>query len=199
MIKAPEQISVVDFEQWALLPENAQRHYELIEGEIREKMVANSQSSNVAMVLGSFITVHVLQYKLGRVTGADGGYRVGDGRYIPDVAFISAKRQAQDPKAAYNPLAPDLAVEVLSPSDDPDETRYKLSQYLAANVVVWFVNPEKRYVEVHTPAKMPRRLGVSDILEGDAVLEGFRLALNVLFPEETPAPDSPPADSAASE
>ncbi|MEJ5197516.1 MAG: SdrD B-like domain-containing protein, partial [Anaerolineae bacterium] len=49
------------------------------------------------------------------VTGADGGYRVGDERYIPDVAFVSQSRQPAPSRDAYNAIAPDLAVEVLSP------------------------------------------------------------------------------------
>jgi hypothetical protein len=59
------------------------------------------------MLIGSLITVFVMQNKLGFVTGADGGYIVSGERYIPDTAFMSVKRQPIQPDVAYNPVAPD--------------------------------------------------------------------------------------------
>jgi len=119
----------------------------------------------------------------GYITGADGGYQIGDERYLPDVAFVSKARQPEPSHETYNPLPPDLAVEVLSPSDQPDVMRLKLANYLAAGTVVWVVNPETRTVEVYTPDKRAYRLGADGTLDGGEVLPGLALPVKDLFPD----------------
>jgi Uma2 family endonuclease len=117
------------------------------------------------------------------VTGEAGGYTVGDERYIPDVAFISKTRQPEPCRLAYNPLPPDLAVEVLSPTDDPRYVRVKIGNYLGAGVVVWVVDPDTKTVEIYTPGQPVQRLTISGVLEGGAVLPGFRMPVSEMFPD----------------
>ena len=109
-IMTPEQ-----FDQWALHPDHADRAYEFIAGEIVEKMVSNNESSNIGYNIGAAIHAYAREHDSGRVSGEQGGYIVNGERYIPDVGYISKARQAVRSKDAYNPLAPDLAVEVVSP------------------------------------------------------------------------------------
>jgi Uma2 family endonuclease len=75
-----------------MLPENLERNYELIAGEIVEKKVSNSRASRIAawfiMKLGLFVDDH----ELGNITATDGGYIVSGERYIPDAAFLSKSR-----------------------------------------------------------------------------------------------------------
>jgi Uma2 family endonuclease len=183
MAVTTQPITVAEFERLAAQPQNADRRLEFVGGEISE-VVSNSYSSLVANKISFFIQLHLMQKGLaGYVTGADGGYQIGDERYLPDVAFISKARQPQPSHETYNPLAPDLAVEVLSPSDQPDVMRLKLANYLAAGVVVWVVNPEARTVEVYTPGKRAYRLGVDDTLDGGDVLPGLALPVKDFFPE----------------
>jgi len=183
MAVTTQPITVEEFERLALQPENTDRRLEFVGGEINE-VVSNSYSSLVAarilIRLGAFLEG---ANAVGYLTGADGGYQVGEERYIPDVAFVSKARQPQPSHETYNPLAPDLAVEVLSPSDQHDVMRLKLANYLAAGTVVWVVNPEAKTVEVYTPGKRAYRLGADGALDGGEVLPGLSLPVKDLFPD----------------
>src|SRR5690606_22485094 len=132
--------SVEAFDQFVMLPENAEKLFEYIGGEIVE-VPSNPYVSAIAMLIGSLILVFVREKKLGHVTGEAGGYMVAGERYAPDVAFISYVKQPQLVKQGYNPNPPDLAVEVVS-SDRADELhmlRIKVTNYLAVGTVVWVV------------------------------------------------------------
>jgi Uma2 family endonuclease len=176
------EIPASEFERFVALPENADRSFELIGGEIVE-VVSNGKSSALGALMTVLIGGFVLQNKLGFTTGADGGYMIGTQRYIPDCAFMSTARQAKPTPEAYNALPPDLAVEVLSPSNTPDEIAIKVDNYLRAGVVVWVVNPDAERVTVHRPDAPPQTYGINDTLDGGNVLPGFTLPVRDIFPE----------------
>lgn len=182
MVIQTRSVTPEAFDRFVLLPENRDRNFELIAGEIVE-VVSNSYSSLVSMLLGGRVSVFVFDRGLGWVTGADGGYWVGDERYIPDAAYISKARQPQPSHDAYNPNAPDLAIVVISPTDDQHDLRFKLVNYLNAGTTLWIVNPPLKTVEVYIPDKPPRVLTVNDTLDGGAVLPGFTLPVKDVFPE----------------
>jgi Uma2 family endonuclease len=182
-VQAHIRVSVEEFEKIAALPENADRHLEYIGGEIIE-VVSNSKASKIAMRIGAKITIHVEAHKLGRVTGADGGYKVSGEDYMPDAAFISNARQPKDPDVAWNPLAPDLAVEVVSPSDRHTVIADKVTNYLLAGTLLWYVLPDDRQVKVYEPGQPAKTLGIDDVLDGGKVLLGFRLAVKDIFPSD---------------
>jgi Uma2 family endonuclease len=164
-----------------MLPENAARRLEYIGGEIVE-MVSNNYSSEVAARILGYIFAYLLQHDMGRVTGADGGYQVADERYIPNVAYVSKARQPESSHDVYNPNAPDLAVEVLSPSDKADDIRIKIANYLAAGTLLWVVEPESKTVEIYVTGQKGQRARVGDTLDGGDVLPGFTLAVKDVFP-----------------
>lgn len=175
---------VDEFERWAALPENADRRLEYIAGKVID-VSSNPLSSKIAMLIGAFITVFVRINKLGHVTGADGGYRVGRHRFMPDVGYISAARQAQLPgDVGYNPLAPDLAVEVLSPGNADDEVRFKIATYLSVGTVVWIIDPQMQRVEIYIPGREPFILGIEDTIDGAPALPGLSIAVRDIFPTE---------------
>lgn len=173
--------TIADFEAYIHRPENRDRDFEFIAGEIID-VVSNNYSSLVAMKLGGRLSVFVEDNDLGYVTGADGGYIIGAHRFIPDVAFISKDRQPKPNHDTYNPNAPDLAVEVLSPTDDRDSLRVKIAAYLAAGTVLWVVDPAKKRVEILIPGVQPMVLDKHGIIDGGEVLPGFTLAVEKVFP-----------------
>jgi Uma2 family endonuclease len=175
------QVSPEEFDQFIQLPENADRNFELIAGEIVEKLVSGPRAAAIAAFIAGLLAVHVRQHDLGRVTGADGGYVVGSEKYIPDAAFISKTRQPVQPTDAYNPLAPDLAIEVLSPSNDDDEMRIKIANYTAAGSAVWVFDPDKRRIEKYKGLQPPVVLGEETTLEDEDLLPGFKIAVKELF------------------
>lgn len=110
------------FEEFISRPENRNKDWELIGGRIVQVVSNNTSSAIAAYILGMIVTF-VYARKLGIVTGADGGYMIGDERYIPDVAFVKAEKQKHPNQEAYNPITPDLTIEVLSPSNTAAEMR----------------------------------------------------------------------------
>lgn len=177
-----QRMTVEAFEAFAAQPDNADRKLEFIGGEIVE-VVTNSYCSIVAYEIGGEIRNYVKKTKAGYITGADGGYVVGNDRYIPDVGFISKAKQPTAPRDTFIPHAPDLAVEVISPTGKPQETRIKVITYVAAGTVVWLIDPEQKTVEVYTPGPRVTTLGLDDTLDGGDVLPGFTLAVRDIFPE----------------
>ena len=180
MVIADRAFTVEEFEQFILLPEHGDTVFELIDGKAYP-VVSNNRSSRVAANLIILIGSFVKQNNLGYVTGADGGYVVGNGRYIPDVAFMSMTRQPQPSSETYNSLAPDLAVEVLSPNDDPANVRIKLTNYLSAGTTILIVDPDATTVEIYVPNQPPAKLSKKDTISGLSVLPGFTIAVKDIF------------------
>jgi Uma2 family endonuclease len=149
----------------------------LIAGEIVEKMVSHPRSSIVAAWIVGKMIAFVDEHDLGYVSGADGGYVISGEQYIPDGAFISKARCPVIPDAAYNPIAPDIALEVLSPTNTDEEMRVKVSNYLAAGTMLWVVAPGKR-AESHRPGLPVLILGEGDMLDGGDALPGFTLSVS---------------------
>lgn len=185
MVVQERRYTVEEFDQFVLLPHNADRLFEFVGGEIIE-VVSNNLASAISAAILAEIQVFAKKNRLGWVTGADGGYIVGGERYIPDAAFISRARQEKPLPEAYNPNPPDLAVEVVS-SDRADELhalRIKVSNYLAVGTVVWVVTPESRQIEVYIPGQPVTIHNADGTLDGGAVLPGFTLKIAEIFSEE---------------
>lgn len=157
--------------------------YELVDGEIRMSP-AGDRHSAVALRLASRLLVFVDQNRLGHVMGADAGYRLPGGNVrSPDASFVSTGRFPDDqPTVDWGSLAPDLAVEVLSPRDRPRFVLDKVGEYLAAGVrLVWVVDPATRRATVHRSLTQARTIGEDDFLDGEDVLPGFRCRLGEVF------------------
>jgi Uma2 family endonuclease len=160
---------------------------ELVDGRLVEKNV----SALSCLVEGKmFLRVggHCEQKNLGPVwTGTMGfqcfGERSNKVRK-PDLSFIKAARFTVELlDAGYIPIAPDLAVEVLSPGDLAYEVNEKIEEYLQAGVVlIWVVDPENRVVDVYRQNGEHKRLHESDELLGEDVLPEFRCRVAELFP-----------------
>jgi Uma2 family endonuclease len=171
------RLTAREFETYALLPENVHRRLELVGGEVVE-VVSDSYASMIAMIIGIEIGIYLKTHPIGFLTGMDGGYAVGNEHYIPDLGFIRPDKKV---RAAYNPNPPDLAVEVLSPSDNPNDLMIKVVNYITAGTVVWVVYPNERKVEVYTPGKPVQILTGNDTLGGDDVLPDFAMTLPAIF------------------
>lgn len=121
---------------------------------------------------------------LGSVFGAETGFLISrnpDTVRAPDIAFIAkSSMPIVKPTQAYWPGAPDLAVEVLSPSDSPDAVAKKVAMWLAAGAVVWEVDLEQESISIHTPSGTTTYSG-SETLAGEPVVPGFRCNLDGVF------------------
>ena len=136
--------------------------------------------------LGRLLDEYVEAHELGLVCGAETGFvlrRTPDTVRAPDVSFVAKERVPTTgvPKT-YWPFAPDLAVEVVSPSDRFDEVQIKVSEYLTAGTrLVWIVNPATRTIFVHRSAHDVKALGGDDELNGEDIVPGFRCPVRRVF------------------
>jgi Uma2 family endonuclease len=160
--------------------------YELIEGELVEVSPSSGKSSalgiRIARLIGNFVDGRGLGY----VTGENGGYILRshpDTVIAPDVGFIQSARYPHGlPDRGYLDIRPDLAVEVISPNDEPADMRRKQRLYDQAEVpLVWWVDPKAQSVTVRRANADPVTLTSGDELDGGEILPGFRLAVSDIF------------------
>jgi Uma2 family endonuclease len=163
--------------------------YEIIEGELRERIMS-SLSSRIAVTIGILLGIWSRNGHPGPIMGSDGGYKIfpwapGDVR-MPDVSFVHAGRVAKFPARGWLDVPPDLAVEVVSPTDSASIVQLKAYDYIRAGVpLVWVVFPESKTVEVRRAGSSSIEvLGEEDTLTGGDVLPGFSVAVSELFPAD---------------
>ncbi|MCE7947508.1 MAG: Uma2 family endonuclease [Chloroflexi bacterium CFX4] len=169
------------FESWLAQPENAEKRCELIAGEVFER-APSRQLPTLIIALGSFVKAR----NLGVVTNPEGGFRLSDDDiFAPDVAFIARERIAAVKQRGFFTIPPDLAVEVLSPSDSVRLVQRKAVRYLALGVrEVWLIYPQEQSAEVYRPLQkgfhvLP--IGIDQSLEGGSILPDFSLPLREVF------------------
>lgn len=176
---------LITAEELSQLPDDGCR-YELSQGVLVAMPPAGGwhgeNSSEISWHLSSFIRPRAL----GRVYVSETGFvlaRDPDVVRAPDVAFVANDRlpPARD-REGYLPLAPDLAIEVVSPHDRQSDVMDKVLEYLDAGTrLVWVVEPRRRTVTVWTPDRTARILTEDDELDGGDVLPGFRLSIADIF------------------
>jgi Uma2 family endonuclease len=174
--------TVEEFETFTELPENADKFFEFVGGEIVE-VPSNPKVSKIASRINLYIGMYLLQNDIGHLTGEAGGYKVSGERYAPDVGFIAYEKQPELAESGYNPNPPDLVVEVISSnrSDERDKLRIKITNYLATGTVVWVVKPDTKQVEVHTVGEPVRIYRENDTISGGTVLPDFELKVADIF------------------
>src|SRR5688500_3221477 len=166
------------------MPDDAS--YELIEGELVEVSPESGKSSAIAALIGALILNFARERGLGFVTGANGGFILRtdpDTVIAPDVGFVQKVRFPDGlPDRGYLDVRPDLAVEVVSPTDEPGTIRQKQRLYEQAGVpLVWWVDAKTQGVTVRRAGAEPVTLISGDELEGGEILPGFRLAVSEIF------------------
>jgi Uma2 family endonuclease len=181
MLAEKTQLTQADYHAFIDRPENADRIFELIDGEIVEKMPSITPSK-LAVRIGRLVGNYLDGISIGYVTGEAGGYKLSEkDTFNPDVGYISKARLPEEPEREVNG-APDLAVEVMSPTDRKRKMRNKAEIYLLYGTkIVWLVFPDTQQVEVYTPDADVIEWGIDDTLEGGGVLPGFTLAVCSIF------------------
>lgn len=167
------------------LPDDDYR-YELVRGKLIRMPPPGWRHGRTVVRVASGVERFVDEQQLGIVL-AESGYHLGwgpDTVRAPDVSFITAERlpPGEFPHA-YPTLAPDLAVEVLSPSERPGARREKMRDYFAAGTrLVWEIDPAQRTITVYRSAHEGATLAATDELTGAEVLPGFVCRVGELIP-----------------
>ncbi len=172
-------------EELLYLPSNGRR-LELVEGKIYEMPPANGRHADIAGVTASILGPHIRSNRLGRILVGDPGFilrRNPDTVRAPDVAFVSYDRlPVGELPEQYLPLAPDLAIEVVSPSNRTPEVLEKVAEWFQAGTrLVWLVYPSRRTVTVYRSIADYVELTEDDTLDGGEVVPGFVCNVGDLF------------------
>ena len=151
---------------------------ELIRGVLHETMPAGMKHGEVVAALLAMLWTHIRPGRLGRVFGSDTGVILEtnpDTVREPDIAFVSAERLPLDVEiSGYCPVAPDLVVEIKSPSDSEREVDDKATMWLDFGVrMALVINPETETIRVRLPNLPTSVLTMDDTLDGGEVLPGF--------------------------
>jgi Uma2 family endonuclease len=160
---------------------------ELVRGEVVRLAPAGGLHGMVAALVTAKLVPFVRAHELGWVFTSETGFVLAthpDTVRAPDVAFVAAAGVAGEvPPKTFLPAAPDLAVEVVSPSQSAEYVQGKVADYFAAGSRrVWVLYPGLAAVHVHRSAGDVRILRSGDILTDDELLPGFACPVSELFP-----------------
>jgi len=167
------------------LPEGEWK-YELQVGWLLGEPHPGGKHGRLAARVGELLGGYVRRHRLGVVFANDTWFvlsRSPDTVRGPDVAFVTRERfEAVGDVATAFPAPPDLAVEILSPSNTPAGIHAKVADYLAAGTrLVWLVDPEAETITVHRTLLFPWTLDADDVLDGEDVVPGFRVPVPEIF------------------
>jgi Uma2 family endonuclease len=176
--------------QWTIaeaaqLPDNG-RLFEIIKGDLIEMAPPGGEHAELlaeaTILIGSFVR----RTSLGSIFSGDGGFilaRDPDILLGPDVAFVQSDRlPPREERTGWLELAPDLAVEIVSPNDSFRDVERKVALYLDHGVrQVWVLNPRERTLSKFTPGPALRRYRDDEVVEGDDVLPGFAEPVAAFF------------------
>ena len=155
--------------------------YEYVKGEVIPMPGASWEHGLISAQVFLRLGTYVEDNQLGKVVTPDTGFQVGERVLKPDVAFLSTVHLPDDPSRAC-PVPPDLAVEVVSPSDVFRRVIEKAFVYLDAGTqIVWIVEPTSQTVRVYRSETPIKVLGINDTLTGEDVVEGFSCQVAQLF------------------
>jgi Uma2 family endonuclease len=170
---------------------------DLVRGRLIDMPPAWRESSRVAFEIAFHLRLFIGEHHLPMsVAGADAGIRIAEPRgpglppeiVSPDAQVVADSKLPPDMPPGFWPLVPDIAVEVLSPSDRWRDVQDKIDAYMDAGTpLLWIVDPRRQMATVYRPGQPPLTLRkLDDILDGGDVLPGFGVTLREVF--ERPAP-----------
>ncbi|HEX6648621.1 MAG TPA: Uma2 family endonuclease [Pyrinomonadaceae bacterium] len=181
--------AIMTAEELMELPDDGFR-YELINGELQKMPPPGLPHGRIALRLCVYLGQFVLDHGLGEAFATDTGFKLTsnpDTVLAPDLAFVTNERFAELSKTeGYGAGAPDLAVEVLSPSDRPGKVNKKISRWFSFGTKqVWIVDPKHCTVTVYRSTIDTTTFSGSDYLESQDLLPGFRISLEKIFGSST--------------
>ena len=179
--------NITDFSQESLsmtleeFLEKDLKGYEYIKGKIKPMSPPTMEHGEISMSLILPLGTYILNKQIGRLYPADTTFQLGDRLVKPDVAFVSNERLPENRRQG-SPIPPDLAVEVISPSESQYDITEKALAYLDAGTrLVWVIEPVAQTVTVYRSKTDIKTLTHNDTLTGEDVVEGFSCPVAQLF------------------
>lgn len=162
-------------------------HFELVQGRLVPVTPAGDRHGHFAVVLAARLHAHVRERRLGRVRAETGFVlsRNPDTVRGPDISFVAAGRPAGDyARHGFASGAPDLAVEIISPTNTRAKSADKVGEYLSAGGrMIWVADTDEGIVEVHRPGRATYVVNRDGHLDGHDVVPGFMCRLDELLAE----------------
>jgi Uma2 family endonuclease len=157
---------------------------EVIDGILVEKVMASYEAVLAGLIL-HWLNAFLEKHALGVALAPDGMLRILPNRTrVPDISFISWERfpNRKLPRDRVFAVAPDLAIEILSPGNTPAEMALKLKDYFRAGTrLVWYIDPNQRTAQVYRSPNDVTEVPEAGELDGGEILPGFHLKLKDLF------------------
>lgn len=180
----PSEGTLLTIEEFERLPDDDTR-CELVRGRVVREPPAGFEHGRLANRILYLLTRFVEEHGGGEIVASETGFVLFDDPptvRAPDAAFVAAGRVPSPAPAGFGRLAPDLAVEVISPSNTLAELHAKVTDYLDAGTrLVWALDPGTRTITVYRSRKEIRLLAGGDELDGEDVLPGFRVRSSKIF------------------
>ncbi len=155
--------------------------YEYVEGKLIPMAPPTMEHGEISMNLSFLLSLHIRENQLGRLYPADTDFKLGERLVKPDIAFVSTARLPENKRQA-SPVAPDIAVEVVSPTDIQYRVIEKAFVYLNAGTrLVWIIEPVGKTVTVYRSETDIKTFTIDDTLSGEDVVEGFSCQVSQLF------------------
>ena len=171
-------------EQFAELSEEGPYRLELKRGRLVREPPPGMPHGILVVELATYLNAFVKEHKLGKVMADTGTITERDPDTVrgPDISYMSRARLEAYPTKGFFGIAPELCIEILSPSNRPGEITEKVSEYFAAGArLVWIVDQMRERVTVYRSSTDLRVLTKTEQLDGGDVLPGFQLPLAQLF------------------
>jgi Uma2 family endonuclease len=186
MTTAPTTKPVTADELWRMPDPPSGGRYELVRGRLIQVSPSSTRSNEVAIELARRLGNHIREHKLGRFGGSEGGFLLAtnpDTVRAPDVWFVRAERVSSGRMPdRFFAGAPDLVVEVLSPTDRTGDIWQRVGQYLDAGArLVWVIDPTTEAAAAFPADGFPIIIGRDGVLDGGDIVPGFVLPLRELF------------------
>jgi Uma2 family endonuclease len=158
---------------------------ELVRGQLIVREPPGTSHGRISATLCFLVSGFVRREKLGAVFAQDTGFKIEsnpDTVRAPDVAYLSNERMSAVRERGYAAVAPDLAVEVLSPDDRASEILTKVQAWLAAGtMLVWVVDPDRKEVRAYRPTGSVTIVTLDGSIVGEDVLPGFACTVREIF------------------
>ncbi|MBA3870405.1 MAG: Uma2 family endonuclease [Anaerolineae bacterium] len=171
-------ITFEEFRDYVLQPDNAERSFELINGEMIEKMPGTTLNSAIPVNIAFHTRLHCRDKGIPcYISTGDGAYRIGNNVVAPDMAYKQSPMSDEYP----DPIAPVWAVEVISTNDKAYDIRKKRQVYQEAGILLWEIYPELLSVDVYAPGQSPNTFQIGEMLTVENVLSDFAISVKAIF------------------
>ncbi|MCT7983882.1 Uma2 family endonuclease [Laspinema sp. A4] len=159
--------------------------YELVNGKVIDMGNSGMEHGYIACILVAALITVVKPNKLGAICDSSTAFTLKNGnKRAPDISFVSKNRLQglTRPPRGFFQGSPDLAVEILSPSNTVEEIHSKIVEYFENETqLVWVIHPDEKFVLVYHTPEPDGFLRSGDRLDGEDIIPGFSLAVSELF------------------